>query len=77
MGPGPGPMGPMGPGPDPKGSWNDQNNKISQIVRQVSRQIRGHQGPGPPPPDSKRKVSMTRLILSPFYGTRNSNLRKI
>ena len=32
MGPGPGPMAPMGPRPDPKGSWNDQNDKISQIV---------------------------------------------
>ena len=76
MGPGPGPMGPMGPGPDPKGSWNDQNDKFSQIVGQVSRQIRGHQDPGPPPADAKRKVSMTRLIFSRFYGTEKQIFEK-
>ena len=57
MGPRPGPM---GPGPGPKGSWNDQNDKISQIVGQVSRQIR--QDPGPSPADAKRKVSMEVII---------------
>ena len=76
MGPGPGPMGPMGPGPDPKGSWNDQNDKKSLIVGRVSRQIRGHRGPGPLPADAKQKVSMTRLIFSRFYGTENQIFEK-
>ena len=73
MGPGPGPM---GPGPDPKGSRNDQNDNFFQIVGQVSRQIRGHQDPGPLPADAKRKVSMTRLSFSRFYGTKKNKSSK-